>query len=81
MDKKFKPGDTATVTWPANGAKEDATLTVRDHWRLGWGGTLFALFCLLLVAFGGWTGAKALFSFVFSCLVVWKGVVPLALAG
>ncbi len=81
LDKKFKPGDTATVTWPANGAKEGDTLTARDHWRLGWSGALFGLFCLLLVAFGGWIGAKALFSFVFSCLVVWKGVIPLALAG
>ena len=53
----------------------------RDHWRLGWAGALFAAFCVLLCAFGGWTGAKALFSFVFGCFVVWKGVIPLALRG
>ena len=81
IDKKFRVGDIALVTWPRGGAKDGEVLVARDHWRLGWAGLLFGGFCLLLVAFGGWTGAKALFSFMFSCLVVWKGVIPLALAG
>ena len=81
IDKKFSPGDIATVTWPKGGVKDGESLTARDHWRLGWGGLLFGIFCLLLAVFGGWTGVKALFSFVFSCLVVWKCVIPLALAG
>ena len=81
FDKKFKPGDTAVVTWPEGGAKDGETLAARDHWRLGWGGVLFGLFCVLLVAFGGWVGAKALFSFVFSCFAVWKLVIPLCLGG
>lgn len=81
IDKKFKPGDIAVVTWPAGGAKPGDTLVARDHWRLGWAGFLFAAFCLMLVAFGGWTGAKALFSFVFSCFMVWKLLIPLCLKG
>ena len=81
LDKKFRPGDTAVVTWPAGGAGEDDTLIARDHWRLGWMGFLFVAFCLLLVVFGGWTGAKALFSFVFSCFTVWKLLIPLCLCG
>ena len=81
LDKKFKPGDTVLVTWPAGGATEGETLFARDHWRLGKIGALFGAFCLLLVAFGGWTGAKALFSFVFSCFVVWKLLIPLCLNG
>ena len=81
LDKKFKVGDVAVVTWPTGGAKEGDTLVARDHWRLGWAGFLFAAFCLLLVAFGGWTGAKALFSFVFSCFTVWKLLIPLCLNG
>ena len=52
LDKKFSPGDTAVVVWPAGGAKEGETLLARDHWRLGWGAVLFVAFCLLLVAFG-----------------------------
>ena len=81
IDKKFVPGDTASVAWPEKGANPGDTLTVRDHYRLGWGLVLFVGFVVLLVAFGGWTGAKALFSFVFSCFAIWKLLVPLCLAG
>jgi uncharacterized membrane protein len=80
LDKKFAPGDAALVVLPAEGA-EGAALVARDHWRIGWGVGLFAAFCALLCAFGGWTGAKALFSFMFSCLAVWKLLIPLVLAG
>ena len=80
LDKKFNVGDTALVVVPAD-LKPDTILVARDHWRLGWGATLFAGFCILLVLFGGWTGAKALFSFVFSCFSVWKLLIPLCLAG
>ena len=75
LDKKFKVGDQALVVMG------EEPLIARDHWRLGWMAILFALFALLLVVFGGWTGAKALFSFVFSCLAVWKILVPLCLKG
>ena len=81
LDKRFAVGDTAVVVIPPGGARDGEPVIARDHWRLGWAGVLFGAFCALLCAFGGWTGAKALFSFVFSCLVVWKLVVPLALAG
>ena len=81
IDKKFAPGDTACVTWPEAGAAPGDTLVARDHWRLGWALALFAAFAALLVAFGGTVGAKALFSFVFGCLAVWKLLVPLCLGG
>ena len=75
LDKKFKVGDTALVILGSD------PLIARDHWRLGWMSVLFGAFALLLVAFGGWTGAKALFSFVFSCFAVWKLLIPLCLSG
>ena len=81
LDKKFAPGDTALVVLPAEGVPDGAALVARDHWRLGWCVALFAAFCVLLCVFGGWTGAKALFSFMFSCLAVWKLLIPLVLAG
>ena len=81
IDKKFQPGDTAVVAWPEGPVADGATLVVRDHWRLGWAAALFLGFAALLVAFGGFTGAKALFSFVFSCFAVWKLLVPLCLSG
>ena len=80
LDKKFSAGDIALVVLPPDAADGDI-LVARDHWRMGWGFAFFAGFCALLCVFGGWTGLKALFSFVFSCLVVWKLLVPLVLAG
>ena len=75
LDKKFAVGDTALVVLGPE------PLIARDHWRLGWTAVLFGGFALLLVAFGGWTGAKALLSFVFSCFAVWKLLIPLCLSG
>ena len=81
LDKHFAPGDTAVVIERGDEDPEADALIARDHWRLGWAAALFAAFAALLCVFGGTVGAKALFSFVFSALVVWKGVIPLALAG
>lgn len=75
LDKKFKVGDRALVVLG------DEPLVARDHYRIGWMAALFLVFAAALVAFGGWVGAKSLFSFVFSCMVVWKLVVPLTLKG
>ena len=80
LDKKFKVGETALVVVPSQ-IREGDVLVARDHWRMGWGFVFFGAFCLLLCVFGGWTGAKALFSFVFSCLAVWKLLIPLVLDG
>ena len=81
LDKSFRPGDLALVNLPEGKLPDDAVLTARDHWRAGWGLVLFGAFCVLLCVFGSWTGAKALFSFVFSALAIWKLVIPLALHG
>ncbi len=81
LDKLFRPGDTAVVVFPSGEIKEGDMLTAQDHSRLGWSIALFLCFCLLLCIFGGWTGFNALLSFVFSCLVIWKAVIPLTLRG
>lgn len=78
LDKKFTVGDTALVIVPEN-ADAETTLVARDHWRNGWLLALFLAFALLLIAFGGLTGAKALFSFVFSALAIWKLLIPAVL--
>ena len=80
LDKKFKVGETALVVVPSQ-IREGDVLVARDHWRMGWGFVFFGAFCLLLCVFGGWTGAKALFSFVFSCFAIWKLLIPLVLDG
>ncbi len=81
MDKIFSPGDTALVvlTRDENGGIAHANPV--DHYRLGLEFLLFGLFAALLLIFGGWTGAKALLSFAFSALAIWKILIPAFLNG
>ena len=81
IDKKFAVGDVVTVSWPGNGPKCGEALLACDYYRLRWGGVLLGGFVVSLLAFGGWTGLKSLFSFVFSCFAIWKLLVPLCLKG
>lgn len=85
LDKKFAPGDTALVVVREAGDPEsgDASVVIeaRDHWRLGWLTALFGTFAAILLVFGGFTGLRALFTFFFSCLAIWKLMIPHALAG
>lgn len=81
LDKVFAPGDTAVVILQKNDRPGEAVLRAQDFWRSGWTLLLFGGFCLLLCWFGGWVGLKALLSFVFSCVLIWKAVIPLALRG
>ena len=81
IDKRFAVGDIALVACPPGELADDCILDARDHWRLGRAAALFVAFAVLLVAFSGLTGLSALFSFVFSCLAVWKLLIPLCLDG
>ena len=75
----FAPGDEILVSSPPPG--EGGVLTAQDHWRLGPMAWAFAAFAVILVAFGGGVGLNALSSFLFCVAVIWKIVLPLALAG
>jgi len=81
LDKIFEVGDIALVGVLNHAEPGKTMLNAQDHYRLGWSAVLFGLFALFLVLFGRITGFKALLSFVFSCLVVWKVLVPLCLKG
>ena len=81
LDKVFKPGDVVLVGLYHGAVPGEATLNAQDHYRIGWTLLLFFLFALLLVWFGGITGLQALLSFTFSCLVIWKILVPFCLKG
>lgn len=81
LDKVFEAGDTAWVSVPHGADPGADTINAQDFYRIDKTLFLFALFAALLVAFGGFVGFKALLSFVFACLVVWKVVVPACLAG
>lgn len=83
IDKLFSEGDRITVSINFDEAESDpeTVLIAKNFDRSVWMLVLFGGFCLLLIVFGQWTGAKALFSFVFSCLVIFKAVIPLTLRG
>ncbi len=80
LDKIFVPGDKVLAVIDFEG--DDITfVTLIDHYRINLELLLFGGFALLLVIFAGWTGAKAILSFVLSVVVIWKVLVPNLLKG
>ncbi len=80
-DKIFKQGDLAFVVLSLSHEGEILFVNPQAHYRIGTQLFLLGLFCLFLLIFGGWTGLKALLSFFFSGLMLWKVLVPLMLKG
>lgn len=80
QDKLFAPGDKALVRINYQNG-EILNISMIDHYRAPWELLLAALFILLLVAFAGWTGLRAVLSFILSVLMIWKVIVPLYLKG
>jgi uncharacterized membrane protein len=81
LDKVFAPGDTVLVAVLDDADPATYTLNAQDHYRINYTIVLFLLFAVLLIVFGRFTGFCALLSFVFSCMVIWKLVIPLCLLG
>ena len=80
QDKIFQPGDKAMVVISYQG-DEILIVSMTDHYRMDWELVMAALFVLLLVAFAGRTGVRAILSFVLTVLCIWKLLVPLYLNG
>lgn len=80
-DKVFQEGDVALVVLSLTPDGNIRYVNPQSHYRLGTEAFLLVLFALLLLAFGGWTGLKALLSFVFSALMIWKVLAPMLLKG
>jgi len=53
----------------------------RGHYRLKYEFILVAFFSVFLIAVAGWTGIKALVSFAFAALMIWKILIPCFLKG
>lgn len=80
LDKIFQEGDVALLVIKGeDGVVQEANII--DHYRLDMEGLLFILFALVLFWYARWTGVKALLSFVFTLLVLWKVLWPLLLKG
>ena len=80
-DKLFRVGDMAFVVLSLDTRGKVVFVNPVDHYRIDLEFFLLGLFALLLLLYGGWVGGKALLSFVFTALVLWKILVPCLLRG
>jgi uncharacterized membrane protein len=80
FDEFYEMGDELLVEYDTAEGKPRLGMA-RGHDRLRLQGVLIVLFGLLLVAVAGVTGLKAVLSFVFSAMVLWKLFFPLLLRG
>jgi uncharacterized membrane protein len=76
LDKMFSIGDVALVVINMKENGEFVYANVIDHYRIRIELVLLLLFSGLLVLFAGWTGAKALLSFIFTGACIWKILLP-----
>ena len=82
LDKMFAPGDGALVVLDLDKIGEKIVhANVIDHYRIRFELILFGIFLLLLLGFAGWTGLKAVLSFLFTAVVIWKLLIPGFLKG
>ena len=75
LDKFFQPGDRVLLVLNVDG-DTIVWANAADHYRLHTETALFGLFSIFLIMFAGRTGARALLSFVFTALMIWKILVP-----
>lgn len=81
LDEFYIPGRTILLEYSLDKQGNILYGAARGNYRLGITGLLMGMFCVLLFAVAGWTGFKAILSFVFSALVIWKLMIPLYLKG
>ncbi len=82
FDKIFKKGDNALVTIDLNEQNTKViNVNVIDHYRINIELFLLMMFIIFLIIFAGFTGAKAVLSFLFTGVVIMKVLFPLILQG
>lgn len=82
QDKIYKAGDTALVLVSYDDlALQVSSVSMIDHYRINGELYLLGAFFTLLILFAGWTGLRAILSFVLSVLAIWKVIVPFCLNG
>ena len=79
-DKIFNPGDKALATLDYED-NEIKVITLVAHYRINYELALVIIFILFLIMFAGFVGLKAIFSFIFTILAIWKIMIPLFLKG
>ena len=80
QDESYETGNAALVEYSVKDGKVHWA-HARGYYRLRLVWALVGLFALLLLLVAGWTGFKAMLSFVFTALVLWKVMIPSLLEG
>jgi len=81
LEEVYDQGKTILLEFSVDANGEIRYAVARGNYRLGMIWILMSMFAVLLLIVAGWTGFKAILSFVFSALVIWKAMVPLFLKG
>jgi len=80
LDEVYEVGNTLLVEFSTRGGKIHRAYA-RGKYRIHLEIILLCLFAVLLIVVAGWTGMKALLSFCFAGLLIWKVMIPLFLKG
>ncbi len=80
QDKIYKVGERALVLVSIDEG-DVSSVSMIDHYRINGEILLQLSFFALLLLFAGWTGLRAILSFVLSVLAIWKVLVPCCLNG
>ena len=80
FDRVYQAGDIALATIDSSGDRV-LQVTLVDYYRVDKEAWLLVIFAVLLVAYGGWTGARSLLSFLFTAMLLWKVLLPGLLKG
>lgn len=80
IDNYFEVGDRVIISIHERNGKFSSAVVI-DLYRQNWEFILFGIFVLALVLYAGYTGVKALFSFVASVYIIWNVLISGLLAG
>lgn len=81
LDEFYQAGDTLLLQYSIDRDGKPHQGVARGHYRIDRSLWVFGLFVALLVTISGTTGARAMLSFVFAALMIWKVMIPLYLRG
>ncbi|MDF7807692.1 YibE/F family protein [Pontiellaceae bacterium B12219] len=80
-DEVYTEGETLLVQYFLTGEGFPDQGTARGHYRINLEIALISLFAIALIAVAGLTGFKAILSFAFATLMIWKIMLPMFLKG
>ncbi|MDZ4991988.1 YibE/F family protein [Clostridium perfringens] len=81
MDTYYEDEDTIVLALQVGNEGDIIGAKAMDLYRQGWQGLLFLMFIICLIFYAGYTGVKALFSFVASLFIIWEILIPMLLKG